>query len=69
MTRFEAVHAIYDVINSGIISSKLEENLQDVANGLCRDGFEQCPWQCLRRCKLDECPHAEEWPEEAEEEE
>ncbi len=66
MTRYEAVHAIYDVINSGILHQELEENLAEAAGCICENSFEQCPAECLRLCKLDECPHAQEWPEEAE---
>lgn len=66
MTRYEAMHAIYEVINSGIIESKLEETLSQVVNHICDDDFEICPKECLKHCKLDECPNAEEWEEEIE---
>lgn len=66
MTRFEAKRTIYEVINSGILDAELEENLAEAAGCICENSFEQCPWQCLQLCKLDECPHAQEWPEEAE---
>lgn len=59
MTRYEAMHAIYDVINSGILSDECEEKLTEVVNCICEDGFETCPNECLRYCKKDECKHAE----------
>ena len=69
MTRYEAGRAIYDVINSGILGPELKEDLTEMANCICGNSFEQCPAECLRQCQLDECPNAEKWPEEAEEEE
>lgn len=32
ITRVDAIEAIYDIINSGIISDELEDELRDVAN-------------------------------------
>lgn len=59
MTRYEAVSAICDVINSGIISDELTETLAEVVNCICDHDFEKCPKECLRLCKLDECPYIE----------
>lgn len=42
MTREDAKKIIYEVINSGIISEELEQELTDVANFICSDGFEKC---------------------------
>ena len=39
ITREEAVHTLYAVINSGIISEELERKLQDIAS--CIDNEEQ----------------------------
>lgn len=32
ITRTEAISALYEIINSGIISEELEDKLQEVAN-------------------------------------
>jgi hypothetical protein len=69
MTRYEAKNVIYDVINSGIISEDLEENLVEVANCICDNGFEICPEEYLRYCKRDECDNAEECKYDDEDEE
>ena len=61
MTRYEAMNAICDVINSGILSEECEEKLTEVVNCICEDGFETCPKECLKYCKKDECEHAEAW--------
>lgn len=58
MTRFEAVHLLYDLINSGILDPELEDGLSQAAAGLCGDGFDPCPAECLQQCKRDSCPHA-----------
>ena len=63
MTRYEAMNAIYDVINSGILDDEHEEKLTEVVNCICDGGFEICPKECLRFCKKDECENAEEWPD------
>lgn len=60
MTRYEAKQAVLEVINSGILDMALEGDLVELVNCLCEDEFEQCPEDCLRYCKRDECPHAEE---------
>ncbi len=49
MTREEAKAAIYEVINSGIISEDLEERLQEAANCICENNFEPC--KIDERCK------------------
>ena len=41
MTRHEAIMAIYQVINSGIIDMKLEEELTEVANCIEKDSFDE----------------------------
>lgn len=41
MDRFTAKDTIYKIINSGIISEELEEELVEVANCICF-GFEEC---------------------------
>lgn len=51
MTRIEASHIIYEIINSGIISEELEDNLQDIANTICEDSFEKCPSECSIYCE------------------
>lgn len=58
MTRYEAKHKLYDIINSGIVSEEVEEALDEIADSICRNEFEKCPQECLRYCKLDECPNA-----------
>lgn len=60
MTRQEAIEAIYDVINSGIIDSELEEDLTEVCNHICADDFDKC--QCDEsgdccECKFIICNH------------
>lgn len=53
MTRREAVEIIYEVINSGIISEKLEEELTEICNCICDIGansFEQCKWDKYINC-------------------
>ncbi len=60
MTRYEAVSALYDVINSRIISEELEDSLTEIAGCICgTSAFENCPDECLMLCKLDECPHCD----------
>lgn len=41
MTRREAMDIIYQVINSGIIDSELEEGLTEVCNCIESDDFEE----------------------------
>lgn len=64
MTRFEAMNAIYSVINSGILDEELKDTLVEVVNCICGDDFEKCPAECLLRCKLDECLNTEKAPDE-----
>ena len=59
MNRYEAVHAIYEIINSGILREDVEDKLTEIADCICEEGFEPCPVENLRFCKLDECPHVE----------
>jgi hypothetical protein len=68
MTRFEASHIIYDIINSGIISEELEDELAEIVSCICENSFEICPSEVLRYCKMDECDNAEEWNEDDEDE-
>ncbi len=60
MTRYEAKQAVYEIINSGILDMSLEGDLVELVNCLCEDSFDPCPEECLRYCKLDECPHVKE---------
>ena len=58
MNRYEAVGVICKIINSGIISEDVEDELNELIDCICERGFEPCPNECLRLCKLDECPNA-----------
>lgn len=42
MTRKEAKSVIHEIIDSGIISEELEDDLQEVCNTICNDSFEMC---------------------------
>lgn len=42
MTREEAKHVLYQLINSGILDSELEEKLTEVAEHICANDFEGC---------------------------
>ena len=42
MTREEAKMTIYEIINSGIIDTELEEELTEIANCICEDNFDKC---------------------------
>lgn len=42
MTRSQAQHIIYEIINSGIVSEEIEDGLNDLANVLCFGEFEEC---------------------------
>ena len=46
MTRKEAKSVICEVINSGIISAELEQDLQEVCNCICDDDFDECKADC-----------------------
>ena len=46
MTRKEAINVIYEVINSGIISEEIEDNLQKIINCICEDDFDDCEADC-----------------------
>lgn len=59
MTRYEAINVIFQIINSGILHDEIEEELNGVVNCICENGFEQCPVECLQRCKLEKCQNAE----------
>ena len=65
MTRKEAVEAIYNVINSGIIDDELNDQLTEVCNCLCgHSEFDKC--KIDPRCKsgypnyCEGCPHLKE---------
>lgn len=60
MKRYEAKAAIYEVVNSGIIDSELEDKLTEIASHICDDEWEDCGSNELTRCKLDGCLHAKE---------
>lgn len=42
MTRAKASKVIYEIINSGIVSEEIEEELTELANVLCYGEFEEC---------------------------
>lgn len=60
MTRQQAKEIIYKVINSGILSIELEEELTEVANGICDDSFEQCNGADFDCCYCEDCKHLKE---------
>ena len=55
MKRHEAKEAIYKVINSGIISDELEEELTEVANHICDNDFEECDGDDFDSCYCEGC--------------
>lgn len=73
MTRNEAVQAIYEVINSGIIDAELEETLTEVCSRICEDDWEKC--EVDERCAnglpnyCEGCPYQEEYEYSNEDEE
>ena len=42
MTREEAVHLLYTLINSGVLDPELEDSLNEIANHICHNDFEAC---------------------------
>lgn len=42
MTREKAQRVIYEIINSGIVSEEIEEELTELANTICYGEFEKC---------------------------
>ena len=42
MTREKAQSIIYTIINSGIVSEEIEEELNELANTICYGEFEEC---------------------------
>lgn len=54
MTREDAKNTIYQLINSGILDSELEERLTKIANHICEDNFEDCIG--TEYCKAEACP-------------
>ena len=42
MTRKEAILAIYEVINSGIVSDELSDKLSEVCDCICNNDFINC---------------------------
>lgn len=44
MTRDDAIHIIYEIINSGIITEELSDDLTKVCNHICNDDFEMCEY-------------------------
>ena len=42
MTREKARDIIYTIINSGIVSEEIEEELNELANTICYGEFEKC---------------------------
>ena len=68
MTRKEAVNAIYEVINSGILDMDLEDKLTEACNCICEDAWEDCkPSECTVYC--EDCYFRENYDEELPEEE
>lgn len=66
MTRNEAVNAIYEVINSGIIDMELEERLTRACTCICEDDWEDCK-ECSEHC--DGCDFKEEFYDDFDDEE
>ena len=42
MTREDAVHVLYTLINSGVLDTELEESLNEIATHICNNDFENC---------------------------
>lgn len=42
LTREKAQGIIYTIINSGIVSEEIEEELNELANTICYGEFEEC---------------------------
>lgn len=42
LTREKAQRVIYEIINSGIVSEEIEEELTELANTICYGEFEKC---------------------------
>lgn len=57
MTRREASEMLYKIINSGIIDGDLEEQLQDIAENICGDCFEECDGDGFDSCYCEGCIH------------
>ena len=61
MTRAEASEIIYKIINSGIVSDEIEEELTELANTLCYGEFEECsetsPYceGCIHQSEVKKC--------------
>lgn len=55
MTRREAKETIYKVINSGILSDELEQELTEVANHICDNEFEKCNGNDFDSCYCEDC--------------
>lgn len=67
MTRKEAVSAICEVINSGIIDSELETQLTEACTCICEDDWDDCKAsECNEYC--EDCIFRENYGEETEEE-
>jgi len=59
VTRYEAISIIYEILDSAYIAEWYQEGLREVAKHICENYFEECPEECLRLCKIDECPNVE----------
>lgn len=53
MTREEAKDILYQLINSGILDEELQANLEELAEHICQNDFEECVGN--EYCKADEC--------------
>ena len=42
LTREKAQSVIYEIINSGIVSEEIEEDLTELANTICYGEFDKC---------------------------
>lgn len=66
MTRKEARNIIYEVINSGIISEELEQDLQEICTCICDDDFDNCKADC-DAAYCEGCPYLENYDDDYEE--
>ena len=54
MTRHEATRIIYQLINSGILDTDLENSLTDICSHICSDDFAPCSMDDKDSCECDE---------------
>lgn len=53
MSRKQAIQILYTLINSGILSEELENELTDLVNVICHGEFDDCEYS--PRC--EDCEH------------